>query len=291
MVEHRQEFQRELDAIEAKVIELFAMVAEDLPRATEALLSGNTDAVRALTEREQIIDALYPEIEELANREIVLQAPVASDLRFLLSVLRIVPELERSHDLVIDIAHRANHILSQDLSPRSRGLVERMGQLVSGMWRQAVDSWYQRDRTVAAALQERDEEMDELHASLIAELASGQMAIPVTMEMTLVARSYERLAAHAVNIARRVVYLAGTQPPDARVEPWSLAGARHATFSLTPSAAVGASARHFHLRLLTIHRLAFFLNSPVRRHGRLAGLSRLAGWLAGPGAGCSSRPS
>ena len=113
MVEHRQEFQRELDAIEAKVIELFAMVAEDLPRATEALLSGNTDTLRALTEREQMVDALYPEIEELANREIVLQAPVASDLRFLLSVLRIVPELERSHDLVIDIAHRANHSLSR----------------------------------------------------------------------------------------------------------------------------------------------------------------------------------
>lgn len=213
MVEHRQEFQRELDAIEAKVIELFAMVAEDLPRATEALLSGNTDTLRALTEREQMVDALYPEIEELANREIVLQAPVASDLRFLLSVLRIVPELERSHDLVIDIAHRANHSLSEDLSPRSRGLVEGMGQLVTDMWRVAVDSWYQRDRNAAAALQDRDEEMDELHASLIAELASGQMALPVTMEMTLVARSYERLAAHAVNIARRVVYLAGTQAP------------------------------------------------------------------------------
>ena len=213
MVEHRQEFQRELDAIEAKVIELFAMVAEDLPRATEALLSGNTDTLRALAEREQMVNALYPEIEELANREIVLQAPVASDLRFLLSVLRIVPELERSHDLVIDIAHRANHSLSEDLSPRSRGLVEGMGQLVTDMWRVAVDSWYQRDRNAAAALQDRDEEMDELHASLIAELASGQMALPVTMEMTLVARSYERLAAHAVNIARRVVYLAGTQAP------------------------------------------------------------------------------
>jgi len=213
MVEHRQEFQRELDAIEAKVIELFAMVAEDLPRATEALLSGSQEALRALTEREQMVDALYPEIEELANREIALQAPVASDLRFLLSVLRIVPELERSHDLVIDIAHRANHSLSQDLSPRSRGLVEGMGQLVTDMWRVAADSWYQRDRNAAAVLQDRDEEMDELHASLIAELASGQMALPVTMEMTLVARSYERLAAHAVNIARRVVFLAGTQPP------------------------------------------------------------------------------
>ena len=197
MVEHRQEFQRELEAIEGKVIELFAMVAEDLPGATEALLTGNVELVQALAEREKVIDALYPEIEELANREIALQAPVASDLRFLLSVLRIVPELERSHDLVIDIAHRANHILSQDLSPRTRGLVEQMGKLVSSMWRQAADSWYQRDSTAAVALRERDDEMDDLHASLIAELASGQMGIPVTMEMTLVARSYERLAAHA----------------------------------------------------------------------------------------------
>ncbi len=214
MVEHRQVFQRELQAIEAKVIELFAMVAEDLPGATDALLSGNDDVIQALNEREKVIDALYPEIENLVNREIVLQSPVASDLRFLLSVLRIVPELERSHDLVIDIAHRANHILSQDLSPRSRGLVERMGNLASTMWRQAADSWYERDRSAAVALSELDDEMDELHASLVAELASGQMAIPVTMEMTLVARFYERLGDHAVNIARRVIYLAGQQPPE-----------------------------------------------------------------------------
>ncbi len=210
MAEHRQEFQGELEAIEAKVIELFAMVAEDLPGATSALLNGDADAVETLGERERVIDALYPEIEDLVNREILLQAPVASDLRFLLSVLRIVPELERSHDLVMHIATRANHILGGDLSPRSRGLVERMGSLASAMWRQAADSWYQRDRSAAFTLAERDEEMDELHASLIAELASGQMAIPVTMEMTLVARDYERLGAHAVNISRRVAYLAGS---------------------------------------------------------------------------------
>jgi len=214
MAEHRQEFARELEAIEAKVIELFAMVAEDLPGATRALLSGDSDAVRVLTERDKVIDALYQETEELVNREILLQAPVASDLRFLLSVLRIVPELERSHDLVVDIARRADHILSGDLSPRSRGLVERMGELVSDMWRQAADSWYKRDREASFKLGERDEEMDELHASLIAELAAGRMSLPVTMEMTVVARCYERLAAHAVNIARRVIYLAGKLPPD-----------------------------------------------------------------------------
>ena len=85
-----------------------------------------------------------------------------------------------------------------------------MGDIASDMWRQAVDSWYQRDRSAAAALEARDDEMDELHASLIAELASGRMTLPVTMEMTLVARFYERLGDHAVNIARRVVYLAGS---------------------------------------------------------------------------------
>jgi len=209
MVEHRQEFERELEAIEAKVIELFAMVAEDLPGATGALLTANNEVLQVLAEREQVIDALYPEIEELVNREILLQAPVASDLRFLLSVLRIVPELERSHDLVMQIASRSNHILGEDLSVRGRGIIERMGTLASDMWRQAVDSWYQRDPSVALALDDRDDEMDELHSSLLAELASGRMALPVAMEMTLVGRFYERLGDHAVNIARRVAYLAG----------------------------------------------------------------------------------
>ena len=214
MSENREEFQRDLERIEAKVIELFAMVAEDLPKATEALLNGDNEVLAMLIERERIIDALWPEIEELVNREIVLQAPVAVDLRFLLSVLRIVPVLERAHDLVTSIGSRANHSLGEELTPRSKVLVERMSELASAMWRQATDAWYQRDRTAAFALSERDEEMDELHASLIAELASGAMSLPVTMEMTLVARFYERLGDHAVNVARRVGYLAGPAVSD-----------------------------------------------------------------------------
>jgi phosphate transport system protein len=210
--ERRQEFERDLEAIEAKVIELFAMVAEDLPEATRALLNSDREVIQVLRERGQVIDALYPEIEDLVNREILLQAPVASDLRFLLSVLRIVPELSRSHHLVVSIAARANHILSDDLSPRCRGLVERMGTIASEMWRQAADSWYQRDRSAASALDERDDEMDELHASLLAELAAGGMSLPVAMEMTLVGRFYERLGDRAVNIGHRVIYLAGSSP-------------------------------------------------------------------------------
>jgi phosphate transport system protein len=208
-----REFERDLADIEMKVVELFAMVGEDLPRATEALLSGDRDRIKPLAERERAIDALYLDIEKAANRELLLQAPVASDLRFLLSVLRVVPELERTHDLVMSIAAQVDRVPSEELFPRCRELVEQMGSLASNMWREAVDSWYKRDGSVAAKLAERDKEMDELHASLLAELASGQMALPVTMDMTLVARFYERLGAHAVNIARRVVYLAGSHPP------------------------------------------------------------------------------
>ena len=153
--QERQELDRELGAIEAKVIELFTMVAEDnLPRATDALLNGNSEAIRALAERDRVIDGLYPEIEELADHGLLLQQPAASDFRLLISVLRVVPELERSHDLIVYIARRGNLILSQDLSARSRALIEHMGNLASEMWREAVGCWCERDRSAAVALGE-----------------------------------------------------------------------------------------------------------------------------------------
>src|SRR5215471_6570371 len=210
VAEHRREFYRQLDAINAKVIELFGMVCEDLPAVTQAVLNGSNDVARPLAERERAIDARCREIEHLVSREILLQAPVASDLRFLLSVLRIAPELERSHDLVCHIASRAAHVPGSALSPRCCELIKQMDELACDMWRRAADSWCQRDGSAAPALAEVDAELDGLHASLVAELASGKMALPVTLEMTLVARFYKRLGDHAVNIARRVIYLAGS---------------------------------------------------------------------------------
>jgi phosphate transport system protein len=212
--ELRRVFHQQLNTIEGKVIQLFAFVAEDLAVATNALLSGDVDSLRIVSEREAIIDGLYRELEEIVNSQMALQAPVATDLRLLLSVLRIVPELERSHDLVVHIAECATHILSDDLSPRSRGLVQRMAGTADEMWNEATSSWYRRDRNAADRLEERDDELDSLHSALLAELASGRMTLPVAMEMTLVARYYERLGDHAVNIARRVVYLAGPEPEE-----------------------------------------------------------------------------
>ncbi len=87
-----------------------------------------------------------------------------------------------------------------------------MGNLASDMWHRTADSWYQRDHSAAVALAERDNEMGELHASLIAELSSGLLTLPVTIEMTLMAPLYERLSEHAVNVARQVIYIAGSGP-------------------------------------------------------------------------------
>ena len=212
MPEQRQAFQRQLDAIDAKVIELLDLVAADLAGAAAALPDGSNGVVEVLAEHGLVIDLLCPEVEKLTKTAILLQAPVASDLRFLLCVLRILPDLERSHHLVLQLASRASHIRSQDLSPRSRELAGRMGNLASGMWRQTADCWYQRDHSAAAELADRDNDMGELHASLIAELSSGRTALAATIEMTLMAPLYERLSEHAVNIAGQVIYIAGSGP-------------------------------------------------------------------------------
>ncbi len=212
MSDRRTAFQEQLRTAEGKVIQLFAFVAEDLAVATEALLSSDADALTVVSERESIIDGLYLEAEDLVNAQLAWQGPVASD-RLLLAVLRIVPELERSHDLVVHIAEHATHSLGGELSPRSRGLVQTMGDTAVGMWNQATDAWFQQDGGVADALEQRDDDMDGLHSALMAELASGKMSLPVAMEMTLVARYYERLGDHSVNIARRVVYRDGPEQP------------------------------------------------------------------------------
>jgi phosphate transport system protein len=207
--ELRHQYHERLDEINGKVIQLFALVGEGLAAATEAILSGDREVAKTLMERDDLIDSLYRDVESLVNQELALQGPVATDLRFLLSVLRIVPELERSHDLVEHIARRAIRGLRDELTPRTRGLIEQMGDVGVAMWRAAADAWFERDGDAFSRIKSRDDEMDDLHTNLTAELASGKTELPVAMDMALVARFYERLGDHAVNIAHRIGYLAG----------------------------------------------------------------------------------
>jgi len=206
--ETRVAFHRDLDEIDQKVVQLFALVSEGVGAATDAFLAGDREAAKSLMDRDKVIDELYCDVEELVQRQFALQSPMARDMRFLISVLRIVPELERSGDLAEHIAARAARGLSEALTPRIRGLVEQMGRVGSEMWREAADAYVDRDGEVAVRLNERDDELDELHVSLTAELVAGQLTVPVALEMALVARFYERLGDHAVNIAERISYIA-----------------------------------------------------------------------------------
>jgi phosphate transport system protein len=206
--EMRQAFHRDLDKIDRQVVGLFALVGEGLAGATEALLSGDREAAKALVARDDLIDQMYRDIEELVQRQLTLQSPMASDLRFLLTVLRIVPELERSGDLAEHIAQRAMRGLTPELTPRIRGLIAEMGSVGVDMWRAAADSYAERDGGAYDALNEHDDELDDLHVSLTAEISSGKLTIPVAIEVALIARFYERLGDHAVNVAGQVRYLA-----------------------------------------------------------------------------------
>jgi phosphate transport system protein len=206
--ELRIAFHRDLAEIDSQVVQLLALVGEGLAAATDALLSGDAEVARALMEREGLIDSLYHDVERLVQQQLARQSPMATDLRFLLSVLRIVPELERSHDLAEHIARRGMRGLSSELSPRVRGIIEQMGRIGVEMWRSAADAWIERDADVADRLDDQDDELDELLVSLTAELVSGSTPVPVVLEMALVGRFFERLGDHAVNVAKRVRYLA-----------------------------------------------------------------------------------
>lgn len=206
--ELRTAFHRDLEEIDEKVVQLFALVAEGLAAATEAFLAGDRAAAGKLRDRDKrTVDAASKDMERLVQHQFALQTPMARDLRFLLTALRIVPELERSHDLAEHIAKAANRGVAAELTPRMRGLVEQMGRIGVEMWRAAADAYVDRDGEAADRLEESDDELDDLQVSITAELVSGKVSIPIAMEMALIARYFERLGDHAVNITRRVTYL------------------------------------------------------------------------------------
>jgi phosphate transport system protein len=196
--------QPDIEQIDAKIFQLFALVVEAVAAATDALLSGDKDVVAVLAGRDELVDTVYEDVGRMVNRAVALQAREADDLRFLLASLRVVPELERSHELAEHIARRAAYGLGEELTPRARGLIDRMGKVGTTMWRKAADSWYDREGKAAEELAQRDQEMDDLQTVLVSEVASSGASSSVAMELALVARFYERLGDHAVNVARMV---------------------------------------------------------------------------------------
>jgi len=199
-----------LAEINERVLHLFAMVSEGLAAATAAFLDGDRDAARRVVAADQEIDALESAIEDLIQRRLVaLPTPSSDVLRGLVAILRIVPELERSGDLVEHIALRTPQGMADQLSHRARGLIEQMGQIGVTMWQSTAEAYANGDLGVARRLRTLDDELDDLHVSLSTELAKSLTSTSIAIEMGLVARFLERLGDHAVNVARRLRDLRG----------------------------------------------------------------------------------
>ena len=213
MPEIRRQFEQQLAEIDTKVIRLFALVTEAVAAATDSLLASDRDAAEAAAERDAFVDQLERDLEHLAQRELVMQSPMAGDMRYLLTVIRIVPELERSGDLAEHIAQRAIAGLATRLNPSVRGILQEMGSTCVEMWQQAADAWAERDGEAAARLDAVDDRIDDLHDRLIDELGQGELELADAIQTTLVGRFYERLGDHAVHISERIGYLAlGVSP-------------------------------------------------------------------------------
>ncbi len=198
----------ETDLIEFRVTQLFALVSEALAGATEALLGNDAQAGLVVVEGDQSVDDLTAEVELLVWRLIDNEAAEPTTLRHLVGVLLILPELERSGDLAEHIAQRAVTSLGAQMSPLSRGIVQRMAEVALEMWRDAADAYGDRAAR-AESLAEDDEEMDILHERLTAEIAAETMPTAIGAQVTLLARFYERLGDHTVNLARRIEMLHG----------------------------------------------------------------------------------
>ena len=196
----------ELDPIEARMMQLFALVSEALGGATEALLGNDPSKGSAVVDGDQSVDDITAEVELMVWRQIDDDSTPSGNLRHLVGILLILPELERSGDLAEHIAQRAVTNLGAEMSPLSRGIVQRMAEVALEMWRDAADAYADRSAK-AVSLHEDDEEIDLLHDRLTGEIAAETMPTAIGAQVTLLARFYERLGDHAVNLARRIEML------------------------------------------------------------------------------------
>ena len=189
-----------------QTVQVFALVGEAIAGATHALLANDRELAKRIVDQDVIIDELVDTMVNAAQTRLLEEPSLGvASRRMLMSLIRILPDIERNGDLAEHIARRAARGLGNEMSPRSRGLVERMGEVAAMIWREATDIIIDGKLDSLGAIEDIDDELDDLHVSLTAELTSGSMALPVAVELALLARFYERFGDHCVNLARRQI--------------------------------------------------------------------------------------
>lgn len=197
-----------LGEVDSLLVRMFALVSEGLAAATEAFLAGDRTIARQVIAADRRIDELQLLVEELVEARLTTGEPAEPrEVRLLISLLRIAPELERSGDLIEHIALRSTQRLTNGLTPRACGLLAEMATVASALWLGAADAYVDRDADRVEELRLQDDALDDMHVEFTAELSRGETSIAAAVELGLIARFYERLGDHAVNVARRIRYL------------------------------------------------------------------------------------
>ena len=151
MDELRKSYHHDLEAARNDLALLAARVVEVIPRATSVLLDGDLEVADLLIRGDAEIDAHSVEVEERCIQILALQAPVASDLRQVLALLKMIAEIERSGDLAVNICKAARRIYGHELDPKFRGIIGRMGEQAAAQFSAAIDALQANDASKAAA--------------------------------------------------------------------------------------------------------------------------------------------
>lgn len=218
MEELRKSYHHDLDHARTELALLAARVVEIIPRATAVLLDGDLEGADLLIRGDAEIDAHSVEVEERCVEILALQAPVASDLRVVLALLKMIAEVERSADLAANICKASRRIYGHELDPKLRGIIARMGEQAAAIFAAAIEAFQENDSAKAAALDDMDAYLDALQKQFVAAIfesqAAGRIDLQVAVQLAMVARFYERIGDHGVNMGERVMYIITGKVPD-----------------------------------------------------------------------------
>jgi phosphate transport system protein len=203
-------FQQELDELKAKLLEMSAFVESAIYRSVQGVVEKNADLAEQVLKNEARVNQLEIEIDDMAIGLLVLQAPLAADLRLVTAAIKINNDLERMGDLSVSIAEAALALIKE---PLIRPLIDipHIAGLAQGMVRKALDSFVNRDPELARSVLASDDAVDNMRTASYHELISFMEANPQQISQALyllsVVRNLERIADHATNIAEDVLFL------------------------------------------------------------------------------------
>ncbi len=203
-------FHRQLETVKEDLLKMASMVEKAISEATEALVRRDLSLARAVIQRDRRVNALENQIESNCVKLLATQQPVAVDLRFITSAMKINTFLERMGDQAVNVAERALE-LSEMESFDVPSTLQQMAVIAQEMTRQCLDSFVRKDVSLAYQVCARDDELDNLNRYLLEEMIQWMMRehrlVLRGVELIIAGRHLERIGDEATNIAEEVVFL------------------------------------------------------------------------------------